>query len=216
MITFTPENIPEASIGSYSWSGINIQEDPSSNDYLQFARQDLADGQQPRHRINGLSNVKRALHLRLQDLCQGFGALNMRKFKGFPDYIAYIRKCGVVAPGILDRLNKVRNSVEHDYEIPSLEEVETFADTTELFISATDRWIDRHPCSVDFDGQVLDASEQYALYELIFHWESSAGTLKIRPVKSRQFADTLSVTFSAAENEAMFFRWTQFILSNNY
>lgn len=63
---------------SFSWLVYHCRQNPSAEDYLDFARQDLADGITPRHLINALSNAKRALHMRMEDVCLGFGAVSLK------------------------------------------------------------------------------------------------------------------------------------------
>jgi len=48
-----------------------------------------------------------------------------------------LREIGVVAPKVLERLNKIRNRIEHDYYCPTIEEANDFIDVVELFPYAT-------------------------------------------------------------------------------
>lgn len=103
----------------------------------------MREGYVSRNLINSVSNAKRALHSRLEDVCFGFEAKNNRYSKKFPCMIKCIRACGVVAPEVLHLLNSLRKDVEHEYAIPHLEDVPIFIGVVELFLSATDRWKDR-------------------------------------------------------------------------
>ena len=42
-------------------------------EYLEFARQDLETMEDTRNTINALGNVKRALHLQAETICNGYG-----------------------------------------------------------------------------------------------------------------------------------------------
>lgn len=159
-------SVPADEVGQYTYRWMPTRTEPSADDYLAFSQADLAGGASPRHLVNGLSNAKRALHLRLEDLALGFGAANQKDLRNFPKLVAYVRNCGLVTPRILDRLNKLRNAVEHEYVIPALSEVENLIDVTELFLAATERWIQRQPCDVDFGPGIKDETGEFNLHSL--------------------------------------------------
>lgn len=145
MIEITPNMLTLDIVGSYIWGGIKARASPSSYDFLDYAKQDLIDGQVPRNLINSISNAKRSLHSRLEDLCVGFGVKKSRNWKVFPLLIDYVRSCGIVVPQVLNMLNSLRNEVEHEYIVPSPEKVDIFIGVVELFLVATDRCLDRQP-----------------------------------------------------------------------
>ena len=100
---------------------------------------DLADGTEPSNLINAFANAKRALHLRMEDACLGFGCASLSRLKNFHTLSDHILKCGLPSPSVLKKFNKLRNITEHGYEIPSLEMVEIYSGAAHLFLSATDR-----------------------------------------------------------------------------
>lgn len=106
--------------------------------YLDFARSDLCRPYR-RNRINALSNAKRGLHLHVEVLAHALGlvALPKKERHGFPQKLAFLSRCGLVTPAILQRLNLLRNSVEHEYIIPDLQETQDFLDVVELFLSSS-------------------------------------------------------------------------------
>lgn len=193
---------------------MNVRTNPSPRDYIEFAKLDLGDGRSSRNLVNALSNVKRALHLRMEDLCIGFGAVDLRKLNSFPVLAEYIRKCGIVAPRVLDRLNKLRNTVEHAYAIPDESEVETFIDVAELFLAATNRWIDRQPVDVEFDRSTKDRSGNYLLDALRFNWSKGEAALYWVPVGPSLAVRTTSQTYSSGDEK--FFACIRFALANDY
>lgn len=122
----------------YTWSWLRTRDEPiSAEQYLKFAENDLLDGESERHLVNALTNAKRALHLRMEDVCHGFGFASFGGARSFPRMVEYISRVGVTAPRILNRLNQLRNQVEHEYLIPSRSEVETFIDVASLFVAST-------------------------------------------------------------------------------
>jgi hypothetical protein len=191
-----------------------IRQNPSSYDYLSFAKQDLLDGHTSRHLVNSIANAKRALHLRLEDLCLGFGAGNLKKLKRFPQLMEYVQSCGIVAPEVLRRLNQLRNDVEHDYEIPKLIEVEIYTDVVELFLSATDRWRDRQPCDAEYYQELETEVGTFSIVGLAFDWKNGIASVKYlaQNAASRNAASGLDYRSPSKE----YFECVQFLLVNNY
>jgi len=122
-----------------------LPSDTTPEAYLTFARADLHRPYR-RNRINALSNVKRGLHLQVDVLTDalGIGKLPKKERQYFPQKLNFLSRCGVVAPSILQRLNRLRNTVEHDYIIPEIQDVQDFVDVVELFIKSST------PCLVSF------------------------------------------------------------------
>jgi hypothetical protein len=214
MLNFNPDELLPENLGEYSWGSIVVRTDPSSYDYLSFARQDLKDGKTSRHLINALSNTKRALHLRLEDMCLGFGSRNLNSLKKFPQLLDYLRSCGVVSPNVLELLNKRRNQTEHDYDIPDLMSVEIFIDVTELFLVATDRWRDRQPCTAEYTQEIAGTKGTYRLIGLDFDWRQGIATINYREKDAKSFWDISKIEFRSPSTE--FFRCASFLISNNY
>jgi len=218
MNKFDLQRLSPHKAGDYSWSFMYTRKEPlSARNLLDFAIADLKDGDMaasasPRHLVNALSNAKKALHLRLEDVCLGFGCRSLDSVKYFPKLIAYARNCGVVAPRVLERLNSRRNMVEHEFDVPEKEDVENFVDVVHLFLAATDRWEDRMPVDVDYDGTEV-ALNGLPLRSLHFDWKRGAITLKFKPVGT-QFSDPTDVlTFVSPSDE--FFQCVRFVLEND-
>lgn len=207
---FDPKNV-DPDLISFQWLVYGCREEPSAEDYLEFARQDLADGHTPRHLINGLANAKRALHLRMEDVCLGFGAVSLSNLKNFHRLAEYIKKCGLPAPSVLEKLNKSRNSSEHEYTIPTLEMVEIYTDVAYLFLSATDRWSARHPCDIDMD--VPNESGDKNLRHVCFDWQKGTVTLRIRDKESKAFEFPHSITYT--NKQPQFFEWVAFAVKHS-
>jgi len=67
---------------------------------------------------------------------------------------------GITSPNILKKINGVRNLLEHEYKYPSKEKVEDAIDVTELFLSATERMINR-----EVDHVFIEVSTNRGLIE---------------------------------------------------
>ncbi len=129
--------------------------------YLAFAQQDLAESQSPRALINSLGHAKRAIHLQTDLVLGAFGFQDPREL-AFPRKLELCTSCGTIAPGILRRLNRLRNVVEHEYRCPSLEEVQDATDIAELFIEATHGLLRLFPHSLRLQSPV--GQPETALY----------------------------------------------------
>ncbi len=120
----------------------------TSNEYLDFAIIDI-EKSDTRNIVNALSNAKRAIDSRIDTLLVGFTYYNTAQSKrwGVPTKLERLSKFGIIAPRILLKLNKKRNLLEHQFIIPSYEEVEDFIDVASLFIYATDSLVYQFPIS---------------------------------------------------------------------
>ncbi len=48
---------------------------------------------------------------------------------------------GVIAPGILNKINTKRNKLEHEFKKPTITEVRDYFDVAELFMSCTNQFL---------------------------------------------------------------------------
>jgi hypothetical protein len=130
-------------------------------EYLEFARQDLETSEDARNTINAVGNAKRALHLQVETICNGYGY--KAKSNDFPPKLNFLREIGVVAPKVLEKLNKIRNRIEHDYYCPTVEEANDFIDVVELFLYATLSFVAVFPDESIFI--IGDGSNEYQMHE---------------------------------------------------
>ena len=100
-------------------------------------------GEDKRNLINALSNAKRALDCQIESLLYGYclKAYTDKKKMAIPNKIDLLNRLGIIAPRILRKINKVRNTMEHDFYCPGIDEVQDFADVILLFISYTDKYL---------------------------------------------------------------------------
>lgn len=203
---FDPQKILEDDVGSFTWSRFDCRQSPSAEDYLNYARSDLKDGDTSRHLINALANAKRALHLRMEDVCLGFGAVSLSNLKGFHRLSKFLMRCGLPAPEVLEEFNSARNSIEHDYTIPSKAIVKIYTDVAYLFMMATDRWSARQPVEIELD--VLNAAGDRLLHGVSYYWSTGKVKLLISDPADRSRQYPHSVTYTNQDSE--FFDWVAF------
>ncbi len=129
--------------------------------YLSFAQRDLEDAKTNRNFVNCVANAKRAIHYQVDALSKAFSfeLSQYSKANNFPSKYEFLKKCGVIAPRLMNRLNRLRNSIEHDYYIPSIEEAEEYVEIAELYLAATNQ------ISINFPhyttGDLMDDDEDY-------------------------------------------------------
>jgi hypothetical protein len=152
ILEIKPEHISEYihDGGFTSFVSSKIEVYPFS--YLEYAKTDIAIEISRRTIVNSLSNAKRAFHFQVDIICDclGWGKQKALKNSGFPAKLEYLSKCGVISPNILLKLNRVRNSVEHEYTAPGEEELRDYIDIVELFLMATKTLMDQFPKAISF------------------------------------------------------------------
>jgi hypothetical protein len=116
----TPARSRSLTQGSISTVEINVAYKNEPKTYWTFAVEDLSDDNGNRSLINAFSNAKRALHFRVITLADALGGrqAGISSRSPFPKIVDFCRKCGIVTPKILQKLNQVRNAMEHEYYIP--------------------------------------------------------------------------------------------------
>jgi hypothetical protein len=90
--------------------------------------------------VNALSNIKRALDCQIElIICEhGFGRRLKEERWRFPRKIHFLKEYQIIAPRILEKINRTRNVLEHEFKLPSLEQVEDAYDVVLLFVGYTE------------------------------------------------------------------------------
>lgn len=153
-----------------------ISAGPDPRTYLGFAQEDLAGADCPRVRINALSNAKRALHLQVETLT---GALGYAQWEsdgpqGFPRRLRFASQFGLVQPKILEKINGLRNDVEHEYIDPACSVVQDYVDVVTLYLDASDRLVRSFPYLRELHVGDWKEGRRYCL-----HAEAGSGVLDI-------------------------------------
>lgn len=114
--------------------------DLTAIDFQNFAKTD-SQGDSDHNRVNALSNVKRAIECRIDELLYAL-CLHIKSEKenwNFPKKIKVLTDSGFIAPRILGRINRKRNQLEHQYVKPTAADVKDALDVAILFLGYTDR-----------------------------------------------------------------------------
>lgn len=125
----------------WSCSYVDTSFDINPEDYISYAEADLRSADEHRF-INALGNTKRALDCQADRLLKllGFYADARKKRWGFPQKLEKIAEFDIVAPKILEKINKSRNRMEHGYVPADPEKSDDFVSIVLLFIHATNNY----------------------------------------------------------------------------
>ena len=126
----------------------NAPNKAAPQEFLSWAEKDLGMGSK-RGRGNALSNIKKALDSRLDEM---IGKTHLRFTKdwvprriGIREKLKIVGKLGVSYGAIVSLINSLRNKYEHEYAIPELHHVAGFLDAAQL-------WIEKSYMAYDFDS----------------------------------------------------------------
>ncbi|MDM8151657.1 hypothetical protein [Priestia megaterium] len=123
--------------------------DLTARKYLQFAEYELLEMKNHSnklehiHLINCVSHLKRAIDCQLDTCLYILKLLKIfkRKNLGLNSKLDFFKQAGVFNSFSLDRFNKVRNKMEHDYQIPKIEDIEAYFDLVSAFVSVLESMI---------------------------------------------------------------------------
>lgn len=215
VLTFS--RIEDSWFDGYTTSWIGYPDGVNQTQYLEFAENDLADGVATRNLINAVSNAKRALHLEVETLSNKYGySVVGKKFNSFWQRLEFLSAAGFFAkPRLLTKLNKLRNAVEHEYIVPTVDEAENFVDVVGLFIDAMQRHRQRYPCEVAMhDG--FDDSGNFFIICTCCNFEKGELNLTILPKgKSYSSREQFIKSINIIDDRDEYIRWLSFIIRNN-
>lgn len=212
--------------GGPAFVALDLPENISPRKYFDFAIEDLNSESilSERVKVNAFSNLTRALHFQIEIIADAFGFQNLSnaKYSTFPQKLEFCKKCGVVSPRILIKLNKIRNLVEHAYHIPDESEVTDYFDIVELFLAATDHFIFQFPTEIEISiSEKLNKglpdifSVMLPPNEGIIYLLSRSANIK-KDKRHSDFNDYLencSIKISVKE-EPYYYKWVKLIIDN--
>lgn len=156
----TPAQLSEYYIVEFPYGSLGFGTEITPAQYLEYARKDLQDECEARNIINAVSNAKRALHLQVDTIAEGYGYHKLKKSSKFPAKLEFLGQMGIATPSIISKLNSLRNKVEHEYAVPDLEQIRDYCDIVELFLRATESTINTFPDEVHFESNEQFESAQ--------------------------------------------------------
>lgn len=112
-------------------------------EFLDFAKYELDDLKTNRSIVNCLSNLKRAIDCQIDIFLHALNLLDIYKDRrlGIDKKLGFIEKCGIFSRRSLSRMNTVRNRLEHDYELPDIQDISIYYDLSESFLTVLENQI---------------------------------------------------------------------------
>jgi len=139
-------DILKKGISTWGWSGQIAPFEIDANQFRGFAIED-SKTDSVHGRVNALSNIKRAIECRIDELLYFYCLYikSKRENWNFPKKIEILGELGIIAPRILTKINQQRNLLEHEYINPSPENVDDALDVAILFLGYTDIFTSKGP-----------------------------------------------------------------------
>jgi hypothetical protein len=177
-------------------------------EFLSWAEKDLKS-QDKRARGNALSNIKKALHARLDEII----ARTHVRFASDWDprrvttdqKLDVIRKLGIKHGAVVALITAIRNDYEHRYIVPPLNVVNAYLSACELWVAQTYNMYDFHSVALvnlpitaigtgvrKANGSVISITEFDEPIEVLFFWNSKKKLVTVQTdggVKETQFKD---------------------------
>lgn len=206
-----PIQFTQEAIGWYFFTGNDALKYPVvglwPSTYLDFAKKDFDEEKSPRCWVNAVSNAKRALHYQVDALATALGWEHLKSRNDFPSKLNFLGSCGVLSPTIIKRMNRFRNTVEHDYYIPTENETLDYLEIVELYLSATHFITIHFPEYIDAylmsDDDEYDPSWNYP-EEIDISLPQGDGILTIK--------DNHQTLVQVAVSEPAYYEWVSAIL----
>jgi hypothetical protein len=106
-------------------------------DFLDFAERDLEAPRSTHALVNATSNLKRAVDCQLDFLLCTLNLDNFYRSKrlGIDRKLGLLKQAGIFRSRSIEKLNALRNRLEHHYEKPKIEDVEVYYDLVAAFVS---------------------------------------------------------------------------------
>ncbi|MBK9008048.1 MAG: hypothetical protein IPM31_13785 [Anaerolineae bacterium] len=144
-------NYQDSILGS-SIKGLARPFDISPNAFLKFAESDL-QSELSHKAVNALSNTKRAIDCQIECILATTG-INLPDID-FPEKLNILNEIGLLSPILLQKINRERNLLEHEFVNPPSEKVADALDIATLFISYTNAKMQKFRDEILFDTGII-------------------------------------------------------------
>ncbi len=126
-------------------------------DFIEFAERDLSTASSTHSLINATSNLKRAVDCQLDYLLcsMNLNKLYREKRLGIDRKLGLLKAAGIFRSRSIEKLNFLRNRLEHHYEVPEIQDVEVYFDLVSAFVSVIESTIPAFGYGSSF-GMVTD------------------------------------------------------------
>jgi hypothetical protein len=111
------------------------------NDFLEWAKRDFKGGDN-RSLGNCLGNIKKSIHSRIDEIINQTRVIHCNdwnKFSLTDTKLECLKILGIKYRSIITPLTRIRNKFEHDYILPSKDDIEMFLEITDLWLEKSYR-----------------------------------------------------------------------------
>lgn len=157
-------NYEDSLLGS-SIKGLSRPFDLTPSSFLKFAELDL-QSELPHKFVNALSNAKRAIDCQIECILTTTG-IKLTDID-FPEKLNILNEIGLMSPALLQKINRERNLLEHEFVNPTPEKVSDALDVATLFISYTNAKMQKFRDEILFDSGIvgINVFDGYVLIRL--------------------------------------------------
>lgn len=106
-----------------------------AHDFLSYAEKELCERSE-HSLINCVSNLKRAAECEMDTFIYACGLDAIKKKNlGFDAKLEFLKDIGIFSSRTLSRFNTIRNKLEHEYEVPDIEDIDVYYDLVSALVA---------------------------------------------------------------------------------
>lgn len=171
------------------WMDLELNTRLKPQDFLAYAEQDLAS-KTTRGYVNCVSNAKRAIDCQIDGSIEalGFPVDGLRSFlhrdalafvegatagSSLPITFRFLQSFGVLTPAVVDRVRRLRHSLEHKYVPPTRRRATEALEIAMLFVRAAERSLMGLPESFGVGAGISTKEPDLYLHEVFFTYEAA-------------------------------------------
>lgn len=129
--------------GGSGGGGINFPDfELTPFDYLEYAEAEMVDIKTSNaKKINCVAHLKRAVECEMDSFLHAMGLGKAIKPDNFPTKMEWLNGMGVISPRSLQKLNTIRNKMEHEYAVPKVGDIELYFELVNAFVHALEGYL---------------------------------------------------------------------------
>jgi hypothetical protein len=200
-------------------SGIEFELMPE--DYLEFAKNNIKS-HDIQNGIEGISNAKRAIECQVDLLIKSIGYdfkifdkrrsypevkkfinqyYSEEQYDGLTDRLKLLNILGLAPTMVISHVREMRNLIEHEYKIPSFNDVKNAVEIADLFINSSNRKFSDAPTIMDIGNKIKTNGKLIKCFEIDIPY------IKIY-FSNRRSADTVEIYFMESKKDNDFDDYT--------
>ena len=179
-----------------------------ARDYLHFCEDELSKNTTS-GLINCISHLKRAMDCQLDTFLFSFNLLKLFTDNNlkFERKLEFLKATGIFSSQSLIRLNKIRNKVEHEYQMPMIQDIEVYYDLVSAFVAVLESVMIAINSNLEMELVVDEESDSKGYIFLKYNCEEPSISVKYSHCsKDINVNDEFAVNAKDYENFAFMFK----------